>query len=586
MNSSIHVPLVKWTVPAVALVVALFWYKRRRIDRDELQWNDSGGTAKSNCIEKAISNNTQKVDTNIYDSGVQKEINQESSIDCCYIQEEEEEQTRIPRKVSETMDIPLKKSASQFAFCSSSQNMYQDVETICSTEVEFGSNKSNTSLFETATSASSKSNKNDDDEPRIFQNVANEEQTMHCETKSLKQNYMDEYHYKEDEQQSEGHTIKTQGQEVDERDSANHSPVSVVLDGSVTDEAGSEGSNTDSGKDDNNFIRLEYNQFLCLHTGGSINGCRKDNIASSTYDFAIPQHLVGRLIGRHGSFLHNIRTKANVGIYVNDHPCDGDHKICSIRGSVEGINVALKMVRQKFPEKRFPQVTLAEISTISEVNEEVAYNVFIQRPLSLVDGVNNDINICHIVKPNWLFVRLPTHPSFPLLQNLEDSMQYWYNTESVPVPDVLNKGDYVAVYWMENWVRAYIEWPDPSGERSVVRLLDYGGYWSVNNSECRPLILNYLSLPFQAIEVFLANIQPKNGKWSSEAYNVVQNCSSKGVAQAQIEGRIQSNTYANIYFIIQNYGVISLTEELITNGYAERVVWEDMKPETLESICT
>lgn len=190
--------------------------------------------------------------------------------------------------------------------------------------------------------------------------------------------------------------------------------------------------------DDSNFVQLEYNQFLCPHTGGSINGCRKDNIASSTYDFAIPQHLVGRLIGRHGSFLHNIRTKANVGIYVNDHPCDGDHKICSIRGSVEGINVALKMVRQKFPEKRFPQVTLSEISTISEVNEEVTYNVFIQRPLSLVDGVNNDINICHIVKPNWLFVRLPTHPSFPLLQNLEDSMQYWYNTESVPVPDVLN----------------------------------------------------------------------------------------------------------------------------------------------------
>ena len=252
MNPSIHVPLVKWTVPAVALVIALFWYKRRRIDRDELQWNDSGGTTKSNCAEKAISNNTQEIDTNIYDSGVQKEINQESSIDCCYMQKEEEEQTCISRKVSKTMDIPLKNSALQFAFCSSSQNTYKDVErTICSTEIEFNSsNKSNTSLFETiAMSASSKSNKNDDDEePRIFQNVANEKQTMHCETRSPEQNYTDEYHYKEDEQQSEGHTIKTQGREVDERDSANHSPISVVLDGSVTDEAGSEGSNTDSGK--------------------------------------------------------------------------------------------------------------------------------------------------------------------------------------------------------------------------------------------------------------------------------------------------------------------------------------------------
>lgn len=177
--------------------------------------------------------------------------------------------------------------------------------------------------------------------------------------------------------------------------------------------------------------------FYFSHTGGSINGCRKDNAAPTSYDFAVPQHLVGRLIGRHGSFLHSIRTKANVGIYVNDHPCDGDHKICSIRGSVEGINIALKMVRQKFPEKRFPQVTLAEITTESE-NEEVAYNVLIQRPLSLVDGVNNDINISHIVKPNWLFVQLPTHPSFPLLQNLEDSMTYWYNNELLPIPDVLN----------------------------------------------------------------------------------------------------------------------------------------------------
>lgn len=197
------------------------------------------------------------------------------------------------------------------------------------------------------------------------------------------------------------------------------------------------------------------------------------------------------------------------------------------------------MVRQKFPEKRFPQVTLAEISTVSGVNEQVAYNVLIQRPLSLIDGVNNDINISHIVKPNWLFVQLPTHPSFPFLQNLEDSMMYWYNNETLPVPDVLNskwynlnalikktksgysnykihcfvEGDYVAVYWSDKWVRGCIERPDSSGERNVVRLLDYGGYWQLSNSQFRPLLYNYLSLPFQAIEIFLANIQPKNGNY-------------------------------------------------------------------------
>lgn len=248
MNFPIHVQLVKWTVPAVALVAALFWYKRRRIDRDELQWNDSGGTAKSNRAEKTILSDTKEVDTSLYDSGVQKKINQESSINCCYTQQGEP--TRVPRKVSESMDIPLKNSTSQSAFCGGSQIRYADVETICGTDVQLGSNP-NASYFEMiATNASSKfNNSNVDNVTRIFQDVASEkEQTLHCETEKLSET--DEYNYKEDVQQSEKHTINAQGQEVDERDSANHSPISVVLDGSVTDEAESEGSNTDSGKGD------------------------------------------------------------------------------------------------------------------------------------------------------------------------------------------------------------------------------------------------------------------------------------------------------------------------------------------------
>lgn len=245
MNSSIHVQLVKWTVPAVALVVALFWYKRHRIDRDELQWNDSGGTAKSSRVEKTISDDTNKVDSSVYDSDVQKEINQGSSTSCCTRQEEPP--TRVPRKVSESMDIPSKNSTSQSPFCSS-QIRHMD-ETICDTAVELGSNP-NASYFEMIATSCKSFNKNVDNVTRIRQNIANEkDQTLDCETKPFEQNgTTDKCNYKEDGQQSEGHTINAQGQKVDERDSANHSPVSVVLDGSVTDEAESEGSNTDSGK--------------------------------------------------------------------------------------------------------------------------------------------------------------------------------------------------------------------------------------------------------------------------------------------------------------------------------------------------
>lgn len=179
---------------------------------------------------------------------------------------------------------------------------------------------------------------------------------------------------------------------------------------------------------------------IFLFSGGSINGYRKDNTVLTTYDFAIPHHLVGRLIGRHGNFLQGIRTKADVDIYVNDHPCNGDHKICSIQGSAEGVNLALKMIRQKFPEKKFPQVTLAEISTLSDIEEIPTFSIpLITSTLPLIDGVSNDVNISHIVKPNWLFVQLPTHPSYPYLQNLEEEMTCLYNNVCAdPVVDAIS----------------------------------------------------------------------------------------------------------------------------------------------------
>lgn len=55
--------------------------------------------------------------------------------------------------------------------------------------------------------------------------------------------------------------------------------------------------------------------------------------------------------------------------------------------------------------------------------------------------------------------------------------------------------------------------PDPLGENHKVRLLDHGGYYEFSTSQIRDIRPEYLSLPFQSIEIFLANIQPKNGNY-------------------------------------------------------------------------
>nr|CAI5817852.1 unnamed protein product [Callosobruchus analis] len=43
-------------------------------------------------------------------------------------------------------------------------------------------------------------------------------------------------------------------------------------------------------------------------------------------------------------------------------------KVCSVEGTKEGIEKALKMVRDKFPLKRYPEVTLEEVHFTSIVS--------------------------------------------------------------------------------------------------------------------------------------------------------------------------------------------------------------------------
>lgn len=155
------------------------------------------------------------------------------------------------------------------------------------------------------------------------------------------------------------------------------------------------------------------------------------------YEFSVPQNLVGKLIGRYGSFLQSIRVKAEVRIVVKRHPTLRTQKVCAIEGCNDGINIALDMIRQKFPEKKYPQVTLEQISPY-QMPEEIPLVTELMQ-LSLVEGVNNDIVVCHIVKPNRFFVQLPTHPTYPFLRILDDNMTQLYNTtESPPVPDELS----------------------------------------------------------------------------------------------------------------------------------------------------
>lgn len=67
--------------------------------------------------------------------------------------------------------------------------------------------------------------------------------------------------------------------------------------------------------------------------------------------------------------------------------------------------------------------------------------------------------------------------------------------------------------WCDKWVRVVVEEPDLTGEATLVRVVDYGGFYTFSHSEMRKIKYDFLTLPFQALEVFLANVQSKEGSF-------------------------------------------------------------------------
>lgn len=97
---------------------------------------------------------------------------------------------------------------------------------------------------------------------------------------------------------------------------------------------------------------------------------------------------------------------------------------------------------------------------------------------------------------------------------------FYKNTIDVKFSD----GMILVAKWYDRWIRVSIETPDPSGNHSLVKMVDHGGYWTFSNAEMRKIHSDFLTLPFQAIEVFLANCQPKEGNLSIfEHYDQILN---------------------------------------------------------------
>ena len=73
------------------------------------------------------------------------------------------------------------------------------------------------------------------------------------------------------------------------------------------------------------------------------------------------QNLVGHLIGRNGQFKNLIKIKAGANLKLTKPICSKRHKVCSLEGQQVEIEAALKMIRIKLPQKKYPSFSTERV---------------------------------------------------------------------------------------------------------------------------------------------------------------------------------------------------------------------------------
>lgn len=252
----------------------------------------------------------------------------------------------------------------------------------------------------------------------------------------------------------------------------------------------------------------------------------EQNAPTLAYHFHIPTRYCGRFIGAKGANVNQLKSASKCRVMLKEMSSHHHHKknnrrkyyddsydfhLCIIEGTRTNIEKCLELIRERFPLNEVPDLTLDQVNTPTNIMAPA---------LQLASGVMNEVRVATIVSPSHLFLQQPSHPTFPALDRLNACMYRCYNELATPELNrtELDTGVVCVALYETVWYRVQIISYDASTDYCDVKFLDYGGYMSLPSSVLRKIRSDFLTLPFQAIECYLANITPLNADemWPTE----------------------------------------------------------------------
>jgi len=319
------------------------------------------------------------------------------------------------------------------------------------------------------------------------------------------------------------------------------------------------------------------------------------------YHFHIPETLCGKLIGVEGTFINELKKDCSVNIHLReisseekkrkklrqrrDYSSSGRRrnnyyeeptilKLCAIEGTRSNIDRCLNKLRKKFyqnPEMTFDQVNQSRSVARTMHNGNLS--------LGFAEGVMHDVFVSSIVGGGHIFLQQPCHPTYFALERLDQCMNNTYsqfNCPGIPQPVILNS--VCAAPCDGGWFRCQVVSHDEETGSCDVKFLDYGGYSSLPVDSLKQIRTDFLSLPFQAIECYLANIQPEDDQ-NVSAF-VLEELVSGQVVQARMIGTNEQGVPMVHLYRAVNGATTMVNRELVDR---ECATWLDTTIVNLDS---
>ncbi|XP_017852850.1 A-kinase anchor protein 1, mitochondrial isoform X2 [Drosophila busckii] len=589
-------PLLYLSLPGVAFILGVFWFRRRNKNRLDKSDDDANADASAKTV-KEVNDCTQRTVT----ANVSKSMNISSSSNNGDNSDEKESPNTILFGKSAPITIQSNGRASpgkhqQQIDSEMLKSKIQDAEhkKLCSIDEDFENLSSPRdlpdSLNNRVTFYNRKTNQRAE-EPVVIK-------ATRTPKISPENSFLESKYAKQEQNNNNTNNNNSNNKE------ASPTPVAATVTASATsttdealddtvkqtmltkaEESNMQDADAVNGNPKRNVDAASPSLSLCsVQSGDSGKGSSLPRSEATTtrikakYEFYFPNSLVGQLYGRRRAFLNQIKSKTQATVMLSKIKYSGKVRICTLEGSDNEIEAALAMIRQRLPAKRYPNFTMQRIhyalpQTVVPLSTESLYNL----ELKLIEGINNDVVVSAVLSGNHVVVQHPLHPSHPTLHVLQNAMYESYSAMDAPLLPSIELSAVCVMPINGVWYRAQIVDIDASdAERCLVKFLDFGGYMNVSFKLLRQIRTDFMTVPFQATECILSNIEPIDGSWSVEAADILSKLTKGVVLQAQVAG-YNSHNLPEIYLFasLGPNNVIFINKELVARNLAKWVEMSD-----------